>query len=137
MSQSFWQSFKDGQAYAAIWPKHSVVAAMTESRVVPAVRLAARWMPALAVLNFVLQWQLQGLAMQPQGIVTSLFMLSLPFQGWYWLGKRANSKLDARLQHWYLDLAQKLQVQPRPEPRYMDLAKLIRKALQELPPDQH
>jgi hypothetical protein len=110
---------------------------MTETRVVPAVQFAARWMPALAVINLAVQWQWQGQLLVPQALVTSLFLLSLPFQGWYWLGRRANTKLDPRLRHWYGDLAKKLKVQPHAQPTYMHLAKILRKALQELPPDEH
>jgi Uncharacterized protein conserved in bacteria len=128
---------KDGQHYASIWPRHAVVAAMTETRVVPAVQFTARWMPALAVINLAVQWQWQGQLLVPQALVTSLFLLSLPFQGWYWLGRRANTKLDPRLRHWYGDLAKKLKVQPHAQPTYMHLAKILRKALQELPPDEH
>src|SRR5690554_383658 len=130
------KTLKDGQAYAKLWPRHAVVAAMTESRVVPAVAFAARWMPALAVINLVVQLQWQGEQLLPQALVTSLFLLSMPIQGWYWLGRRANAPLNPRLQHWYNDLAQKLTVQPQRKPTYMHLVKLLRKALHELPPDQ-
>lgn len=137
MKLSLWQVFKTGHQYAAIWPHHAVVAAMTETRVVPAVQFAAKWMPAVAVVNFIVQYQWLGNGMLPQALVSSLFLLSLPLQGWYWLGRRAVSKLDPRLQHWYLELAQKLAIQPRPKPTRMDLARLLRKALQELPPEEH
>lgn len=134
---NFWKLLKDGQHYAQVWPRHAVVAAMTETRVIPAVAFAAQWMPVVAVLNLAVQWQWQGSVMLPQALVTSLFLLSLPFQGWFWLGWRANTKLDARLKHWYSDLAAKLKVQPHPQPTYMHLGKILRKALKELPPDEH
>ncbi|MDN7124108.1 terminus macrodomain insulation protein YfbV [Pseudidiomarina terrestris] len=137
MSHSIWQVMQAGQRYAAIWPHHAVVAAMTETRVVPAVKFAAQWMPAAGVVNFLVQWQWLGETLLPQAIVSSLFLLSLPIQGWFWLGRRALSELDPRLKHWYLELAQKLSVQPRSKPTRMDLARLLRKALDELPPDQH
>lgn len=131
------QVFKDGQHYAKVWPRHAVVAAFTESTVIPAVHLATRWMPALAVINFMVQWQLQGDELLPQAIVTSLFLLSLPLQGWYWLGWRARSALTPQLRAWYADLSRKLQLQPKSEPCYLDLAKMVKRALDELPPDQH
>jgi uncharacterized protein len=135
MRHSVWKLFKDGQHYAKIWPHHSVVAAMTESRVVPAVNFTARWMPALAMVNFMVQWQ--WLLPISQIIVTSLFLLSLPLQGWYWLGARANAELPVSLLHWYHELATKLKVQPQAKPIYFDLARLLRKALKELPPEEH
>lgn len=137
MSHSIWQVLQSGQKYAAIWPHHAVVAAMTETRVVPAVKFAAHWMPGAAVVNFLVQWQWLGESLMPQAVVSSLFLLSLPIQGWFWLGRRALSPLDPRLKHWYLELAQKLGVQPRSKPIRMDLARLLRKALKELPPDEH
>lgn len=137
MAHSLWQVLQSGQKYAALWPHHSVVAAMTETRVVPAVKFAAKFMPALAVINFLVQWQWQDEALLPQAIVTSLFLLSLPLQGWYWLGRRALSPLDPRLKHWYLELTKKLKMQPQAKPIRMDLARVLRRALDELPPDEH
>lgn len=137
MRKSIFQIFQDGQRYAHIWPRHAVVAAMTESVVVPAVNFAARWLPPVAVINFVVQWQWQGESLLPQAIVTSLFILSLPLQGWYWLGRRANTQLTPQLKHWYQQLASKLKMEPRKQPNYMDLAVMLRKALRELPPDEH
>lgn len=134
---SLLKTFKLGHEYAKIWPRHAVVAAMTESRVVPAVQFAAKWIPAIATINFIVQWEWLGTHALAQIVVTTLFLLSLPLQGWYWLGQRAQTQLDPRLQHWYLDLAVKLSVQPNPKPTYLMLARLLRKALQELPPDQH
>ena len=132
-----WKLLKDGQAYAKVWPRHAVVAAMVETRVVPAVAFAAKWAPAIAIINLAVQWQWQGEHLLPQALVTSLFILSFPFQGWFWLGRRANTQLDPRLAHWYRDLAAKLSTQPHSKPTYMHLAKILRKALQELPPEQH
>ena len=100
----FFKTFAQGQHYAALWPRHAIVAALPEATVVPAVAFASRWMPALAVLNFLVQFHWQGAAMVPQAIITSLFLLSMPLQGWYWLGKRAHSQLPPRLQQWYLEL---------------------------------
>lgn len=131
------KTLTDGQHYARIWPRHAVVAAMTETRVIPAVAFAAKWMPALAVINLAVQWQWQGEQLLPQALVTSLFLLSMPFQGWFWLGRRANSQLTPRLHQWYKDLAHKLGVQAERKPTYMHLAKILRKALHELPPEEH
>lgn len=137
MASSFWQVFRQGQTYARIWPRHAVVAAMTETRVVPAVSIAAKMMPAAAVLSFLVQWQTFGQALLPQATVTSIFLLSLPLQGWYWLGRRSEAPLPPQLLRWYQDLAAKLKVKGQGEPTYMDLARILRKALNELPPDQH
>lgn len=134
---SIFRTLQTGQQYAKIWPRHAVVAAMTETRVIPAVAFTAKWMPALAVINLAVQWQWQGEQLLPQALVTSLFLLSMPFQGWFWLGRRANSALTPRLKHWYCDLANRLGMQAEQHPTYMHLAKILRKALQELPPEEH
>ncbi len=135
MRHSMWKLFKDGQAYAKIWPRHAVVATMTESRVVPAVNFTARWMPAAAVISFLVQWQ--WLLPLSQALISSLFLLSIPLQGWYWLGARANGQLPPALAAWYQELAKKLKIEPRTKPIYFDLAKILRKALKELPPEEH
>lgn len=134
---SFIATLKRGHHYANLWPRHAVVAAMTESRVVPAVVMAAHWMPAAAALNLVVQWQFQSQHLMPLAWMTSVFLLSLPVQGWYWLGRRAETKLTPRLQHWYTELAQKLELKPRSQGTYLDLVKMLRRALEQLPPDQH
>src|SRR5690554_5846812 len=122
---------------AKICPRHAVVAAMTESRVVPAMEFATEWIQVIAAVDVIVQREWLGTHAFAQIVVTTLFLLSLPLQGWYWLGQRAQTPLDPRLQHWYLDLAVKLSVHPHPKPAYLMLARLLRKALQELPPDQH
>lgn len=133
----FLKIFAQGQHYAALWPRHAIVAALPEATVVPAVAFASRWMPALAVLNFLVQFHWQGAAMVPQAIITSLFLLSMPLQGWYWLGKRAHSQLPPRLQQWYLELMAKLGLQPQQQATYLALVVALNKALRELPPEQH
>ncbi len=133
----FLKIFAQGQHYAALWPRHAIIAALPEATVVPAVAFASRWMPALAVLNFLVQFHWQGAAMVPQAIITSLFLLSMPLQGWYWLGKRAHSQLPPRLQQWYLELIAKLGLQPQQQATYLALVVALNKALRELPPEQH
>lgn len=133
----FLKTFAQGQHYAALWPRHAIIAALPEATVVPAVAFASRWMPALAVLNFLVQFHWQGAAMVPQAIITSLFLLSMPLQGWYWLGKRAHSQLPPRLQQWYLELIAKLGLQPQQQATYLALVVALNKALRELPPEQH
>lgn len=130
-------TLRQGHQYALLWPRHAVVAAMTETRVVPAVMLASKWMPAAAVVNMLVQWHFQSETLLPLAWISSVFLLSLPVQGWYWLGRRAQSKLPPRLQHWYCDLAQKLELRPRAHGTYFDLVKMLRRALEQLPPDQH
>ncbi|MGM0481344.1 MAG: terminus macrodomain insulation protein YfbV [Pseudomonadota bacterium] len=144
MRRNFLQVLKDGRAYAKEWPHHSVTAAFTESRVIPITRKGEQWAPAIAVLNAVLYYQFMPPAQLAQGMMLSLIMLSLPLQGLYWLGWRAKQPLSPRLRSWYKELQNKLKVsgehcQPKglKGPDYHDLAVIIRRALDTLPPHEH
>ena len=135
---------KDGRDYGKEWPHHSVTAGFTESRVIPMTRLGERWTPAIAVLNSALFYQFMPATELAQGILLSLIMLSLPLQGLYWLGWRARQPLSPRLKHWYKELQEKLRssgedCQPKGHkgPDYYDLAVIIRRALNILPPHEH
>nr|WP_081250487.1 terminus macrodomain insulation protein YfbV [[Haemophilus] ducreyi] len=66
-------------------------------------------------------------------IITSLFAISLPYQGLYWLGKRANTPLPLSLLDWYQSLKQKLIseqkiMQDQAVPSYQDFANLLKLA---------
>ncbi len=62
------------------------------------------------------------------------FILGLPIQGLYWLGKRSQLFLPPQLLSWYAEIQSKLQGRRHTEstsghqPRYMDLALLLSKA---------
>lgn len=144
MGQSFFQTLRDGKVYSEKWPRHSVVAAMTESRIIPMTRKGVSWVPAIAVFNAALTWHFLPSEQFATGIMLSLIMLSLPLQGIYWLGWRSQQKLKPQLKHWYFELTQKLKAQGVPVnsshhkgPRYMDLALVLRQALDQLPPHEH
>ena len=144
MSQSFFQTLRDGKTYAETWPHHSVVAAMAESRVIPMTRKGVKWVPGIAVINALLTWQFLPQEQLATGIMLSLIMLSLPLQGIYWLGWCSQQQLKPQLKRWYLELRQKLEAQGIPikaannkAPRYMDLAIVLRQALDQLPPHEH
>jgi|TARA_B100001059_G_C17818843_1_gene576975 hypothetical protein len=140
---SVFRLFKDGHQYAKRWPRHAVVAAFRETRLVPLLRLMEKWVPAIAVVNAVLHWQFLHAYWQ-QGLMTSLVILSMPLQLMAWFGWRANQPLPIRLRSWYWELRDKLKqsraVLERPStggPTYMDLATVLQKALAVLPPEQH
>lgn len=144
MKRNIFQVLKDGRDYARTWPHHSVTAAFSESRVIPVTRLGERWTPAIAVLNSALFYQFMPTEQLAQGILLSLIMLSLPLQGLYWLGWRARQPLSPRLKSWYKELQDKLKgsgevcyPKGRKGPDYFDLAVIIQRALDTLPPHQH
>ncbi|RUO31824.1 DUF412 domain-containing protein [Aliidiomarina sedimenti] len=137
--------FANGWRYMKLWPNHAVVGALPEAQIIPLTRLVSWMLPAAAVTNFGVQWFWLGTEHLPMIIMASMFLLLLPLQGYYWLGKRAYSELPLNLRGWYFELQSKLQVagqdvrlpSHRPGPCYIDLALILRKALSELPPDQY
>jgi uncharacterized protein len=74
----------------------------------------------------------------PLILTMMLFILSMPFQGWYWLGKRAQTELPPGLSSWYSEIKQKMQAQglqtqtPQHKLRYADLALLLKQAFGQL-----
>ena len=142
---SMWKTIKRGAEYQKLWPQHAVVGNLLESKVIPATKLVAKILPAAAVVNFYVQWQYLGAEFLPQIIAASLFLLVLPVQGYFWLGKRSYHMLPPALNSWYFELQHKLNAAGedirlpghRKGPCYIDLARVLRKALAILPPEQH
>ena len=68
----------------------------------------------------------------PQAIASALFFISLPLQGLFWLGKRAQTPLEPAMQKWYNELYTKMaangyQTQlSENKPRYLELANLLK-----------
>lgn len=136
---------RQGWQYMKVWPNHAVVGALPEAQVIPLTRLVSWLLPVAAVANFAVQWTWLGADYAGTIIAASVFLLVLPLQGYYWLGKRAYSQLPLHLRAWYFELQARLQAtghdvrlpSHRPGPCYIDLAVILRKALSSLPPEQH
>ncbi len=128
-----------------LWPKHAMVGNLPESQVVPLTKLGVRWLPVATLCNVYVQWQYLGMDYLPQIMASSLFILVLPLHGYYWLGKRAYTRLPLPLEAWYTQLKDKLNDQGedirlpshRPGPCYIDLARVLNKALRQLPPHDY
>lgn len=133
------QTLQKGSAYLAIWPKERQLAALfPEYRITTATRLALRTIPALMVLSILLQFQL-GDPRYWAGVVSSvLFLASLPLQGLFWLGKRADTPLPPSLVNWYQQIYQKMALagvevnEPVARPRYFDLGEALNQAFKQL-----
>ncbi|MDO6528319.1 terminus macrodomain insulation protein YfbV, partial [Motilimonas sp. 1_MG-2023] len=67
---------------------------------------AEMFMPMLAVFTILLQYQVGHEMFWPNTVGMVLFMVSLPLQGIYWLGKRAHSPLPPSLVRWYHQIHQ-------------------------------
>lgn len=134
-----------GRRYMKIWPMHAVVGNLPESRVIPLTKLGIRWLPVAALCSAFVQWQYLGMEFLPQIVSSSLFILVLPLHGYYWLGKRAYSRLPIPLERWYKELKEKLNrsghdirlPSGQQGPYFIDLATVLSKALKQLPPHEY
>lgn len=138
------QHIKNGHRYMQLWPNHACVGNLAEARVIPATRFGWKAMPVAALANAFVQFSYLGPEFMPQILAATIFILLLPLQGYYWLGKRAYTQLPLALRSWYFELQEKLNAQgadirlpsDRQGPCYIDLARVLRKALNQLPPHE-
>ncbi len=143
--RSFVQIVRDGSHYKEVWPLRKELALLfAENRVITATQLGVKVMPPLALLMFGLQIHLLGPDAIALAMACALFFLSLPVQGYYWLGVRSVQPLQPALARWYRHLhddmcAKGHKLSPAvPQPRYYELAQLLRQAfkLMDKPLDQ-
>lgn len=133
MQKSVMSQVQTGRAYAKKWPMRKELAPLfNEFKVIKATELAITVMPILAMLTLFFQLNYLGPDFLPQAIASALFFLSLPLQGLFWLGKRAETPLEPSMQKWYNELYTKMvangyQAQiSENKPRYMELAHLLK-----------
>lgn len=140
----FYRILKAGQHYLNIWPLEPKLGAIfPENRVIKATLFAQKMMPFLAVL-FVVWQQIyargDNMALAV-AVLSALFALCLPLQGFYWLGKRAQTALSPQsavgFHHVLEKLKEKQEVIPNfsDKPTYLDLANLLKMAQKKLPRD--
>ena len=140
----FYRTLKVGQHYLNIWPLEPKLGAIfPENRVIKATLFAQKMMPFLAVL-FVVWQQIyargDNMALAV-AVLSALFALCLPLQGFYWLGKRAQTALSPQsavgFHHVLEKLKEKQEVIPNfsDKPTYLDLANLLKMAQKKLPQD--
>jgi len=108
-----------------------------ENRVIRATEFALKVIPALAVLSVMLQFQFGEQHYWPSVMTSVLFLLSLPLQGYYWLGQRADTRLPPSLANWYREINGKMneqggQRQLVARPRYEELADTLNAAFKQL-----
>lgn len=137
--QRLTEILRTGHRYQQEWPMHkSLYAVFPDCRIISATQFAARFMPPVAVVVVVIQLSFLGVSHLPQILATALFFISLPFQGWFWLGKRAKTPLPAATRAWYQDIYTKcakagiLLPKLSARPDYMELAKVMKIAFNNL-----
>ena len=139
MQQDMLALIRDGQTYSKTWPlKRELAAIFMEYRMIKATKLGIDLLPLLAILSLMVQVTLLGFDYMPQAIACSLFMLAMPVQGFYWLGKRANTPLPQSMANWYHQIHQQMTEEgchlpaTSGKPRYQELAVLLKQAFDKM-----
>ncbi|WP_017445443.1 terminus macrodomain insulation protein YfbV [Gayadomonas joobiniege] len=139
MSVNQLKVFSEGFKYSKVWPmKSQLFAVFPECRVIKATQLATRILPIIAVVTFFVQTNYLGETYAPQSLALCLLILSMPLQGYYWLGKRAQQFLPISLANWYYQIEDKLVEQGvevkslSHKPKYKDMAVALKLAFSEL-----
>lgn len=129
----------EGFRYGKTWPAQPELNAIfPENKVIFLTKQAARVLPLLALVTAVVQFKLLGAEFLGQILAMMLLLISMPFQGWYWLGIRANSALPPSLINWGNEIRQQIQKHGRVDSlpgvpkNYSDLARLLQQAYQQL-----
>lgn len=132
-----------GQRYLNTLPNQKKLGLfLPDYRIIRLVKFATKVMPAFAC--FAVCWQYffpdPEQSTLASSLLTALFALSIPFQGLFWLGKRAKSALPLHLLEWYEALRQKLnqaqhQLSSQTMPSYQDFANLLQLAEKHLGQD--
>ncbi len=138
MSAMF-STLKAGLQYSRDWPVVlELNSVFPENKVIRMTVFAQKTLPVVAVVGALVQFNQLGSSQLPLILTMMLFILSMPFQGWYWLGKRSQTELPPGLTSWYGEIKQKMQAQglqtqnPQHKLRYADLALLLKQAFGQL-----
>ena len=133
----FFDVIRQGDKYLQSWPQQRVLNCLfIDSKIVYYTRLSIKLAPAFIFLIVALNIIHPGIFTGPVILTFVLFLLGLPVQGLYWLGKRSTTLLPKQLLDWYSAIQEKLyghrndkeQVVMRQHPSYFDLALLLKKA---------
>lgn len=125
-----------GQPYLNTFPNQKKLGLfMPDYRFIRLVKYSARIMPAFACFAVIWQYFFHDpeQSILANAILTALFAISIPFQGLFWLGRRAKSPLSLSLLTWYEELRIKLiseqhNIADQAMPTYQDFAHLLQLA---------
>ncbi|WP_423186245.1 terminus macrodomain insulation protein YfbV [Alishewanella sp. d11] len=133
------RTIHSGFAYSKTWPaKPELNAIFPENKIIFLTQKAARYLPVLAILTAAMQFKLLGVDFLGQILAMMLLLVSMPLQGWYWLGVRANTDLPPALINWANEIREQIQKHGQAasglgSPKnYLDLARLLQQAYQQL-----
>lgn len=130
---------REGQVYMELWPmRKELMPIFPEQRIIKATRFGIKVMPAVAAISVLTQLSFQNMSGLPQAIIIALFAISMPIQGFWWLGTRSKTLLPPSLASWYREIHQKIAETgmalepPKAKPRYKELAQLLNRAFRQL-----
>lgn len=138
-------TIQKGQHYLKTYPNiPQLNIIFPDLRIISATKFAVKFMPFLAV--FAVFWQQLYAKDLPYAfalaMITALIAITLPLQGFYYLGKRAITPLPHTTRNWYIRIANELNSRNLPTiiPQesnltYQDLNDLLNKAEKHLPKD--
>jgi hypothetical protein len=139
MQQNLMTTLQAGVSYSKAWPLvNELNSLFPENQIIRLTRFGQQVLPALSVLSLLVQLHWLGQDYLVQALASALFLLLLPLQGWFWLGRRAMSELPPAMLSWYLEIADKLRSsgvnvsKPAAKPSYADLASLLQQAVTQL-----
>ncbi|MDY6321386.1 MAG: terminus macrodomain insulation protein YfbV [Succinivibrio sp.] len=140
----FVRTIRDGMKYTRIWPDDPLLGPVfPENRVKYFMKLGNFALPPFIVLIlFWAFWRGGGLhgvefmfAMKntwPVTIICVLFLLFMPLQGYYWMGRRSQTKLNARQKLFYMETCIMLHRQGSQDPTLMDFAETTAEGIKKL-----
>ncbi len=131
----FFDIVRQGDVYLKSWPKQKTLNCLfVDSKVAFYTRLSIQVMPVFIMLIISLNLYFPEMLDWPATATLVLFLMGLPVQGLYWLGKRSTDFLPNQLLPWYTAIEKKLNNSHTKDaimaqrPRYLDLALLLKNA---------
>lgn len=127
-----------GRHYLAVWPRRPELNALfPENRIILAIEFAVKVVPPMVVICLMLQYQYGDPLYWPSVLTSVIFLLSLPLQGYYWLGRRSETLLPPTLASWYRQINGRMnEAGPArhlvAKPRYQELAETLKAAFEQL-----
>ncbi len=139
MLYPLYATVRAGREYSKQWPTQAELNSLfIDNKVILLTSICARFLPLAALCCAAVQFWFLGIGFLPQILAMLLLLVSVPLQGWYWLGIRAATPLPPAVAAWYQQVRQKMQQQGvelaaiKAPGCYRDLALLLRKAYQQL-----
>lgn len=131
----FFDIVRQGDFYLKNWPTQKTLNCLfIDSKMAFYTRLSIKVIPAFIMLIISLNLFFPSMLDWPATVTLVLFLMGLPVQGLYWLGKRSRSFLPNQLLPWYAAIEKKLNQTNTidsimaQQPRYLDLALLLKNA---------